>query len=252
MTIPNILPARTPTGFRPVGCCPPDLSVASVDGLAAPIDETLRFVQFPLTPANPLATLLLFGLNFDRQTKVKLFGPPVTAPPLPPTPPNTLPPPTLTEVARVLPDLANNRAGLLSFSLEATQFPPPGDDPEGWGIVVVNSCGCSQTVGIVLLGEDAGGCPELLSLSPGPYISGTPSAPMTLTGLVLDGAYTLDVTSGVGGPIPFFPAGPPPGPTSYDIVLDLSLVPQGPATVTLTPFDPGCPPTSVPFTIVSA
>jgi|GEM_PF-6027012 len=251
MTIPNTLPARTPVGFRPVGCCPPDLVVASIDGLASPIDETLRFVQFPLTPANPIATLVLFGLNFDRQTQIKLLAPPVTVPPLPPVPPNTLAPPTLTEVARILPNLANNEAGLLSFSLEATQFPAPGDDPEGWGIAVVNSCGCSQVIGLVLVGEGAASCPELLSLSPGPYISGAPSALMTLTGVALDGSYTLDVTSAVGGPIPFFPAGPP-APASYDISLDLSLVPQGPATVTLTPTDPGCPPTSLPFTIISA
>lgn len=253
MTIPSILPARTPVGFRPVGCCPPDMTIANINGGVVPPSMGLsRFVQFNLTVAAPLAEIVLFGTNFDLQTVIRLVGPPTTVPPLPPLTPNTLPPPTVVELGRVLPDLPNNAAGLLAFTLEATQFPPVGDDPEGWGVQIVNSCGCSQTFAVVEVGEPSASCPELTSLSPGPYVSGAPSALMVLTGVALDGSYTLDVTSTVGGPIPFSPAGPPPAPTSYDIVLDLTLAPAGPATVTLTPTDPTCPPSSIPFTIVSS
>jgi len=187
-------------------CCPPDLTVAGVEGVTPPVTSPTRLAEINLTEAEPTAILVLFGTNFDADTAVQLIGPPT------PPGPNTLPPPTVQEIQRTLPSGTN--AGLIVLEITGTQFPGPGEDAQGWGLRLVNVCGCSQTVAVVqLLGQPAQFFIQDVAPS---SVTDPPGGTVDIDVIVTDSIGLTNRT----GVAPLFDGGPPPGFVSGGAVID--------------------------------
>lgn len=232
--------------------CGPDLVFAGIDGLdpviMLPPGDNARYLRLGLSSAFPTINGVLFGL-FGPSIRLELFGPPV----LPPfTPGNTVPAPELDFSVLAKPDFEAKTAGAISFTLSATVFPvPPQDDPQGFGLVALQGS-CSQIMGVVDVGELLpAGCPVIESVTPAAGVVGM-SVAVTIVGQNITEPFTLTGLAFGDVPFPVSPAGPP-SPTSQSFTLDLTgPVPTGGGRLVLTPADPLCPATEVPFLISPA
>jgi len=214
--------------------------VGPSEELAQPQGGAGHYLSLPARPGTYQCNLV--GFQLDPAAVVEVVNPPPCLPFPIPTPDFGV---TVQNVA-VKPD-NGSQPGCLSFELVIAGAASDG----GYGLVY--EAGGRRTVIGDVSALSGGGCPKLVSISP-QFVGVSPSELVTAAGVDLQSGTWTATAQGFAGPlpVPVTPLAGPQPPGTQALTLDTSRAEPGPGTLTFTPNNPNCPPTSVPFQVTIA